>query len=314
MMEVVIHAGIHRTGTTSLQTFLSRNRTGLMARGVGYPGEGVHHQRLVWSLKRGNSGAEDVIAAVEGAAGAATVVLSGEDFCILPDLAWLGILAARHSTRAVFYLRRQDHWVMSWYNQHVKWPFDQRKAQMGPKAFLETLDDFHWLDYDGLLERWEAVLGHDAVSVGVVEPGQIGDVVGDFVGRLGLACDGLEREAERSNDSLPIPVLEIARHLGLARMAPAQRLRLLDALRTGLADKTAEAKTVYSPEERWRILERFAASNRAVARRFFGRDELFLEPPPPPDAPYFRFPDLPRQKLMREWVAPVIRHLLKAGD
>ena len=43
------------------------------------------------------------------------------------------------------------------------------------------------------------------------------------------------------------------------------------------------------------MLARFEASNRAAARRFFGREALFLEPPPGPDAPYCRFPELPRE-------------------
>ena len=76
-------------------------------------------------------------------------------------------LARRRWRRAsmsgcVFYLRRQDHWLMSWYNQHVKWPFDREKSRMDPQAFLATLEDFHWLDYERLLGRWSAVLGAGA--------------------------------------------------------------------------------------------------------------------------------------------------------
>ena len=29
----------------------------------------------------------------------------------------------------------------------------------GPQAFLAALEDFHWLDYARLLQRWCAVLG-----------------------------------------------------------------------------------------------------------------------------------------------------------
>ena len=62
------------------------------------------------------------------------------------------------------------------------------------------------------------------------------------------------------------------------------------------------------------MLARFDASNRAVARRFLGREALFLEPPPGPDAPYWRFPELPRDALLDDWVAPVIRALLGWRD
>ena len=45
-MRVIIHAGIHRTGTTSLQRCLAGNRAALAARGFCYPGTEVHHQSL----------------------------------------------------------------------------------------------------------------------------------------------------------------------------------------------------------------------------------------------------------------------------
>ena len=68
--------------------------------------------------------------------------------------------------------------------------------------------------------------------------------------------------------------------------------------------------TVYSPEERNRVLARFDAPNRAAAQRFLGREALFFEPPPGPDAPYWRFPELSRDALLDDWMAPVIRALL----
>jgi hypothetical protein len=312
-MRVVIHAGIHRTGTTSLQRCLAQNREALVARGFCYPGTEVHHQSLAWALKRGQAGAADVEALLGEVPEGATAILSGEDFSIHEDLGWLAPVAVRHEVRAVLYLRRQDHWLNSWYNQHVKWPFSAVKSRMDPAAFLATIEDFHWLDFERLTGRWRAALGAGRVAAGVVEKGQVEDVTADFLDRLGIARDGLAFERSRANDSLPAPMLEIARHLDIYELKHGQRAKLLKALRTGLAERAAgAAPTVFTPEERAGVLARFAASNRAVAREFFGREALFLEPPPPPDAPYFRFPDLDRERLMRDWVAPVVHELLKA--
>lgn len=313
--QVVIHAGIHRTGTTSLQQFLSGNCMALAADGISYPGGRVHHQHLAWGLKRGevsNSDMLDHISMQEGKA--STVILSAEDFCILTDLDWVKTIAKTYPTRVIFYLRRQDHWLMSWYNQHVKWPFETRKAQMAPDEFLASIEDFYWLDFSKLLERWEAAIGAQNVSIGVLEKGQVGDVVDDFVDRVGLCRDKLSFGEKRINDSLPVHVLEIARHLGLVGMAPFERMRVLGAIRAGLADKAAPTSTVYSPEERQSVLDRFAFSNHEVARRYFGRDTLFLEPPPTADASYFRLPDMSRQELLREWVAPIIGQLVSSNQ
>jgi hypothetical protein len=310
-MQLVIHAGIHRTGTTSLQRCLARNRAALAAAGVGYPGEGGNHQPLAWALHRGQAGAEAVLALVE-AAEAPRLVLSGEDFAIHRDLGWLEAVAARVDTRVVFYLRRQDHWLMSWYNQHVKWPFNREKSRMDPQAFLAAIDDFYWIDYARLLGRWSEVLGEARVGAAVVERGQVEDATGDFLARLGVEAGGLEDEGARTNDSLPVHMLEVARHLGLYELKGGRRMKLLTALRSGLADKAPAVRvtTVYSPEERNRVIDRYDASNRAAARRFLGREALFLEPRPGPDAPYWRFPELDRDALLDEWVAPVMRALV----
>ena len=199
-MKLVIHAGIHRTGSTSLQRTLARNRAALAARGVAYPGEGQNHQPLAWSLHRGQSGAEAVLAlaAEARAAGAGLAVLSGEDFAIHRDLGWLAAVAAEVETRAVFYLRRQDHWLMSWYNQHVKWPFDPVKSRLDPQAFLAAIDDFYWIDYARLLGRWSAALGEGRVAAAVLETGQVEDVTTDFLARLGIDAAGLELDEERT--------------------------------------------------------------------------------------------------------------------
>lgn len=317
-MQLVIHAGVHRTGTTSLQRALEKARPALAERGIVYPGTETNQQALAWALHRGQSGTAEVRALLADAraAGAHAVVLSGEDFAIHRDLGWLAPLAAEGDVRVVFYLRRQDHWLMSWYNQHVKWPFDPKKSRMDPQAFLATLGDFHWIDYRALLDRWSAVLGDGRVGVGVVERGQVGDVTADFLDRLGVGPasgpGGIAPEAERSNDSLPVHMLEVARHLDIYDLKAGRRSRILNALRAGLADKAPAAplSTVYTPEERNRVLARFAASNQAAARRWLGREELFLEPPPAPDAPYWRFPELSREELLREWISPVIRALI----
>lgn len=314
-MRLLIHAGVHRTGSTSIQRLLAANRPALAARGIVYPGDGPHHQALAGELRRGNFERHPVLATLaaarEVAGEAGTVVLSGEDFSSLKRLGWLPPLLDHAELRVLFYLRRQDHWLMSWYSQHVGWPLHERKSRMSPNEFLDCLDDFFWIDYEWLLGRWAKVVGDERIIVGVVEPGQIEDVSGDVLSRLGLDAADLPRPPVRANRSLPVHLLDIARNLSLSDLDRRNQLRLLRALRTGLADKATAARTVYSAEQRAEILARFEASNRAVARRFLGRDALFLEPSPDPAAPVFRLPDLPPDRLIAEWIAPVFHAVLK---
>lgn len=309
-MNVVIHAGIHRTGTTSLQMFLEANRSALRERGIVYPGEARNHQCLAWALKRKPDDTSELKRLLTSDPDAKTVVLSAEDFCIHTDLHWLGEISRTWQTKVVFYLRRQDHWLMSWYNQHVKWPFDRNKSRMDKTEFLGSIGDFYWLDYAGVLDRWSKVLSQANVSAGVVEKGQVEDVVEDFFARLDTPAEGLNLDVKRVNDSLPVHMLEVARHLEIYDLGPKARIQMIRALRLGLANKTQPVNTVYSPQEREGVLDRFAKSNQRAAKNYFGRNSLFLEPPPGPSEPFYSFPEMSHEKFIREWVAPVVRELL----
>ncbi len=312
-MRIVLHAGVHRTGTTSLQHFLAANRLPLALQGIAYPGDAVHHQTLAWRLKRGQNTVDDVLALVAQSAGARVTVLSAEDFATMQDLDWVGALATRFPVDVVFYLRRQDHWLMSWYNQHIKWPFDREKSTMTPGDFIDRLDDFFWIDYAATLERWAALLGRESIQVGVLEQNQITDVREDFLERFQIVRASLDLDIANTNESLPVEVLEVVRLLNMFDLKPGQRRRLLRAVDTALDERAGEAHTVFSPSERAEILERFAESNQRVARSWFDRDRLFLEPPPAADAPYFRFPEVGREAFVRSWVAPVVHELLNRG-
>lgn len=304
---------MHRTGTTNLQIFLEGNRRALARGGVLYPGDERNHQKLAWAIHRGDAGGRDALRLIEGEARRRThaAVLSAEDFFIHRDLDWVRHVAERHETSVRVYLRRQDDWLNSWYNQHVKWPFNRRKSRMSPAEFLDAIEDFWWLDYAAVLDRWAEALGEARVSLAVVERGGLADVTEDFRAHAGLTQRGLVRAEERSNDSLPVHALEIARHMGLFELKGGDRYRVNEALRRGLAGLGGEARTVFSVAQRNAVLDRFDPGNVDVARRFLGRETLFAQARPAPDEPHFQFPDLDREALLRDWIGPVMRELAR---
>ncbi|MEM6441852.1 MAG: hypothetical protein AAF763_19425 [Pseudomonadota bacterium] len=312
-MRALIHAGMHRTGTTWLQDRLAGGRAALAARGVRYPGREANHQALAWALRRGEAGPQDARRLLlQGAPERPRLsVLSAEDFFTHRDLEWVRRLAQEGPTSVRVYLRRQDDWLNSWYNQHVKWPFDRRLSQAGPEDFLERIDRFHWLDFEATLSRWADALGDDGVEVAVVEPGGVEDVAADFLARLEIDPSALPEGEARANESLPAHALEIARHMGLHDLDAAARIRLNGALRRGLSAHATPARTVFSVARRNEILDRFEAGNAAVARRFLGRETLFRQPRPNPDEPHFEFPEIDRQTLLRDWIAPVMQELAR---
>ena len=310
-MKLIIHAGIHRTGTSSLQDLLASNRKALLQRGILYPGDTKNHQQLAWAIKCGEAKSSDVLRLIQKDTDLYKIaILSAEDFCIHKNLSWLKEVSDQVSTSVHFYLRRQDHWVMSWYNQHIKWPFDKWKSQMSPCEFLECIDEFYWIDFHKLIQRWESILGRDAVHVSVLEKGQVEDVTEDFIRHIDSNMGELPSPAKRANNSMPVHLLEITRHLGLHGMSSAQRMRLIGALRNALPAPPNLPITVYSSDQRNLILERFATSNRQVALERFQREDLFFESAPKASDPFFTFPEISRQEYTRQWIKPITDQLL----
>lgn len=314
--KLMIHAGIHRTGTTAIQYKFSHNRAALLSRGVLYPGEGVNHEAIAWALHRKQLSGADLVALLETEITPAitSLVLSAEDFAMHKTLAWLKPLTERFDCRATIYLRRQDEWLMSWYNQHIKWPFDAQKSRMSPEEFLLTLDDYHWLDFEALLHRWAEALGQDRIHVGVVERGGIVDTAAELLGRIGL--DGLAEPEKNANESIPASVAEILRHLSVFKLSSPQRLLLLQAVRQSMMSALPQSAAIYAPAVRNRIINRFAAGNAAVARRFLGREDgmLFRQKSCPANEPFSR-PRLPgSEELLEKHIGPLIGQLLAVAS
>jgi hypothetical protein len=278
--RLTLHIGIQRTGTTAIQRALAANRPALADQGVSYPFEKTNHQTIAWRLKRGTLSGVKLANKIAAFTDLPHVVLSAEDFCTHAELDWLEPLKARYEIRAVVYLRRQDHWVMSWYNQHVKWPFSRRHSVMTPQEFLGCMEEFHWLDYERLVERWETALGAGGVVARVVEAGQVTDTIGDFLGQIGVDRASLRIESRQQNDSLPPEMLEFARRAGMYDLPGSTRAAVIRLLQQVAKTAGCSAKTLYTADERRAVLDRFEASNNAVAQRWFGRERLFLEDPP----------------------------------
>jgi hypothetical protein len=278
--RLTLHIGIHRTGTTGLQRGLAANRDRLKAQGKCYPFGGTNHQDIAWGLHRGKLDGKGLLKKLEPHAGEGHIILSGEDFCIHHDLRWLAPLREVYDVEAIVYLRRQDHWLMSWYNQHVKWPFSKRHSLMTPQEFLGCLDEFHWLDFAAMLGLWEGALGREKVHARVIEKGQVTDAIGDFFALAGIDSTKLRLDEALQNDSLATEMLEYVRAAGMYDIPNPERVAIIEFLQSAAKSAGCNAKTLYTAAERQMILDRFAASNAAAARHWFGREALFLESPP----------------------------------
>ncbi len=216
-----------------------------------------------------------------GCGDAHTIIVSGEDFCTLTDLSFLEFLKKNFEIEIYFFLRRQDDWLMSWYNQNVRWPHDEKKYKLSPREFLNTISEYFWLYYDDLGLRWCEYLDIQNVHFCLMK----GNTAEAFL-RAVLPDVAIEPR-RRDNDSISPAALEILRNLDLMPLRPGLRMRLIDAA-ARTADESHHKKYIYSVHQRQAILERFAESNRRAAQLFFGRDELFDMALPEDDTDLFQ--------------------------
>jgi hypothetical protein len=281
---LIIHAGVHRTGTTAIQNALADNREALASNGISYPvdfapvgrpTEGFlrskNHLNLAWSLRRKDVQPDEIKEWLQSVTqGCWKVILSAEDFCVLEDLYFIEPLQELYDIEVVFYLRRQDEWINSWYNQHIRWPFDETLSATTPLQFLNHLDRFPWIRYHDMLERWGALLGREKVRVRVFEREQISDVVADMFELSGASPPTRDY---RTNESAPASQLELLRRLRLFKLPTVARMAVLDALER-IGDEGGT--NVYPAAIRRMLLQRYQVQNQRVARDYLGRADGIL--------------------------------------
>jgi hypothetical protein len=305
-VDLVLHVGMGKTGTSSVQYLMRDNRERLAALGVLYPSSpgAARHGRIGLFTKS----PEELQVAPEWVRQdqsdpqrfrrtvrrrlVAEVERSGLSRMLLSDEVLFGASEAAlqrlrrltsHVSRTltvVAYLRRQDDHMVSRYQQGVKIGWVRRLEDWA----REDMTDLY--DYAARLGTHRRVLDPDHLVVRRYEPGRFdsGSLYQDFLDAVGIEAraDDLTQVPDR-NKSLDAESVEVLRLLNL------HRVRTGDA-RPGLIDNrplvarlsgSAGGPTLTLPEstlDGW--MTQWEESNRAVARDFLHdeRQELFRAP------------------------------------
>ncbi|WP_322938286.1 hypothetical protein [Nocardioides bizhenqiangii] len=236
--DVVLHIGSDKTGTTSIQQFLRRNRAALAGRGVLYPrtpGDVRHTDLGLYSRsdqtlpesrfwRRGGHTSPDAfrrrlrrrlsreVAAVDPS----TVVLSDEALFRIPAESMLrlrGLIdGLAGQVRVVVYLRRQDDHLVSRYQQAVK---------LGEVLDLRAWShrDFSGIyDYWVRLTTWQDTFQPASLAVRRFERERFpeGSLTQDFLDAAELDVRSADlRSITVRNESLGVEAVEMLRVLNL---------------------------------------------------------------------------------------------------
>lgn len=194
--KLVIHVGANKTGSSAIQRFLSINNLMLRAEGIVVPNnefqvanriQGYHvfgFQELLQNPLEGQKQLEDVIESIDLAYPADnTILLSAENLTANPAAPSLFEgLVERYDTRVILYIRRQDEYVLS------SWQQWQSKIKTDFWAWAISVVGAlgNWRAY---LENWETVVPRDKITVRIFEKSKLegGDVIADFYNMLDLS-------------------------------------------------------------------------------------------------------------------------------
>jgi hypothetical protein len=296
-VDLFLHIGTEKTGTTSVQKFFKANRELLKRNGIVYPAApgNQNHTGLAASAqddeKRGPlrkslgiKNRADVLrfraemltelAAELSERPYKTAFMSGEHCSsrLLDDVEvqWLKDELGKFFDKMhiIVYIRRQDDYLLSTYSTSVK-SGSTNPLRIPPDRTIEQRYD-HW----DMLQRWARVFGRDKVICRKFERATLksGDIVDDVMDIAGIdPALGFERP-EDVNEALDAETLEFLRLFN--KFVPRFEGKDLNPVRDNIVPLLSKVSSgplvTLGEDELDRFMALFRGSNAKVADEYFG--------------------------------------------
>lgn len=237
-IKLIVHVGVHKTGTSALQSLLWLNRDLLTKYGVWYntPTGSESHVNLAKKFLSDDAewAIEDLERIISDAAenDCHTALISSEVFCEHPfnEQAFRTAIEGI-PTDIIAYIRRPDEIVLSAYNQVVR-DINQRWTK---KLGEQLAYDPTYINIIGKFtgdKPWNLIVApYDKAQW------TNGNLLDDFLAMIGVDIDNLDRNVgkDKENSSLPMPLLEILRLSNMREASTEEHVALMDILYTAAA-------------------------------------------------------------------------------
>jgi len=314
MKTIYLHIGSPKTGTTSVQDCLSRNvNTLLNDFGVLYPSSGrnvIAHHPLVADLRTEFNGDkvpdhcygsnlrggnwQRLLSEIESYGDAVSkVVVSSEDFFTLfrrGDIAAIQSLKkvlSNFRVVVVVYLRRQDLFVDSLFNQEVKASLSRGRISTD----LLTKHPATKKNYFQVLSAWAEVFGSENIILRPFAKEQFpsGDLVCDFLSQIGLDGVELPHASGVINERLSAQELIFKQQLNNQYEDNELCIKVFEGIRDLCPQSVVSNELLLLKADYLTIVDASAEVNRDLAVAFWGGENLFK---PFPDSGDVRFLDV----------------------
>ena len=301
--KIYLHIGLHKTGTTTLQNFLSRNKKVLLNYGYLYPESGMTyfgHHNLPWQVRpdprfsNKHGTWQDLHAEIESKS-VNNIILSSEDFESLPpdSIEKVRQELQPYETQLIVYLRRQDSLIQSMYTQLIKGGHRGTFSNFLREAKNVNSKLSQRFQFDLHLKPWTDCFNIDNVIVRPLEKQQLHDrhICWDFLNNIQLLKYDREKftKPQELHGSPSHETLEILRYVSntldnhIVKKSGKEQGRFLEPI-LKYYQKNQSNKDKFnqlSRSESLDILKIFSKSNSNVAREYLAREDgqLFYEEP-----------------------------------
>jgi len=288
--QILLHIGTGKTGTGSIQNFLFDNRDVLLKQHrLLYPVTGLarvehfgeeihaHYPVVAWVLGRNRKKLELLVREIEHAA-ADVAVISCENLyhgLVAGDIGFLAECLARHETRVICYVRRQDLYMESAWKQQVKigelrTPFPVfLKRHTSP----EYLAEVH-ANYYRMLKPWAEAFGQQNIQVRVFDRTQWRNrnLIDDFLGLFDLPDDAAACSLPKpvmTNVAMPSELVRLICKINAMGLVPRSEQKAFVSYLRDLRDYNNPPLLTLA--DRRSIIHNYTASNETMFREFTGK-------------------------------------------
>ena len=328
--RVYLHIGMHKTGTTSIQHFAYINRTNLSLKGLIYPTKrlhgkahhvlaqnfsvnknifGLNHEQKIQTPFELERYRQSLLSAREN-----KILLSSEGF-LFADVNELFSFLSDFDVTVIFFVRRQDHWLESTYNQNLKmgsFIVQSGEQTLTPEQHYKKTSG--QMDYLKHARRWAAAFGKENITVVPFEKETFPEGLEKyFCQLLGIPYGSSLITPERLNPSLDQSCLVYLATKRLDnRMGKRQFNELIKLLEQYSLTNISRSKKghVYSPAFRRKLIEKYAESNRRLALNYIQNEDgvLFKEALPDHNESW-----IPFKLIADEQIDQIDRYLISKG-
>lgn len=291
--RLILHIGYGKTGSSAIQAFIKNNCNPLLSNGVLVPddkldingpftGEQIFFFQNISASENRAEVLERRFARLASQAAkyqAHTIVVSAESLAALDMLVpALEATTRQFDRKIVFYIRRQDDWLLSAWQQWWLKVYDSLPA------FLDEAAN-RLANWNRIIRPWELTFGAQAVSVRLFHRDTLvnGDVVEDFLATTGIPSEGCAPLRNRANSSFDEHVGDLVHRVRDLFDGPHDNevyWRMIRLLGSAVF-KSRKGSHLLTLPERLALMARFERDNTDLRNRHFPElgDAPLFNPP-----------------------------------